>query len=98
MLLKVEIIHVFNAIWLARNSVRFKDRGISTVSSITSILSVCSLAGNAFKIPPFINIQEFEVFKKFKVIIHPRGSPKIVEVIWKPLHGNGLRLITMVLL
>lgn len=88
LIFNVTFMHLLNVIRVARNNVIFKEKSITTSSSISFNLSACSRVGNNNKVSPFINIYDFEMLEYFKVRIQPLNAPNIMEVIWKPLPRN----------
>lgn len=92
LIFNVTFMHLFNAIRIARNNVIFKEKFITTSSPISFNLSACSRVGNNNKASPFINIYDFEMFEYFKVRIQPLNAPKVMEVIWKPLPRNWIKI------
>ncbi|CAI8599888.1 unnamed protein product [Vicia faba] len=85
---KVVTIFIINAIWMAHNSSRFKEKFITVSSSKVYILSTCSLAGEHSSVLCHIRMSDFVLLKFFKIRIKPPNAPKIVEVILKPPPQN----------
>lgn len=76
----VDIIFTFNAIWLTRNKVIFQNISINYSSTISNILASISLAGNTSSVISFVNMRDFVILKRFKVIIQSPKTLNIIEV------------------
>lgn len=63
------IIFFLNAIWLARNRLRFQNVTTIVFRSISYIMKYVSLAGGSSFVVNFFNMQDFEIMKRFKVTI-----------------------------
>ncbi|XP_058776768.1 uncharacterized protein LOC131651114 [Vicia villosa] len=85
-------IFIFNAIWMARNKVRFHNMFCSISSSISYILDDVSLAGNCSSVSSYINMEDFMIIKSFDVSIRPPRAPNILEVIWKPPPNDWFKI------
>jgi len=77
------IINIINAIWFARNQLRFNNKKIHWKNSIASITASVSLAGNNSRTTS-LSMSDSVLLKKFNVTLHPPRAPKIIEVIWHP--------------
>ncbi|XP_058759807.1 uncharacterized protein LOC131633112 [Vicia villosa] len=86
------IVFILNAIWLARNRLKFQDAPPSIQSSISSIVDSVALAGGSPTVGSFLNMQDFVMLKNFHVPIRPRKAPNILEVIWKPPPRNWIKI------
>jgi len=78
------IINLINSIWYARNQIRFQNKKIHWKSSIASIISNTSFAGNNSNSRASNSMTDFTILKKFNVNLHPPNAPKIIEVLWQP--------------
>jgi len=77
------VINIINAIWFARNQLRFNNKKIHRKSSIASVMALVSLAGNNSKTTS-LSMLDFSLLKKFNISLHPPRAPKVIEVIWYP--------------
>ncbi|KAI5410893.1 hypothetical protein KIW84_056146 [Lathyrus oleraceus] len=57
----MEIIHLFNAVWMARNNNRFKGKVIPISFSINFIFAASSISGNNTKLALPLGIKDFPV-------------------------------------
>lgn len=69
---------------LVKNSVRFKNKFISVRTAVSKIIASTSLTGNLTKNHMHSSIEEFSILKKFRDLIHPCTSPKVIQVDWLP--------------
>ncbi|XP_058775770.1 uncharacterized protein LOC131650043 [Vicia villosa] len=68
------VISVFNAIWQARNKVRFQNIGFIFSYSISCILDVVSIDGNNAD-ESYLDMQDFMILKSFHISIRPPKAP-----------------------
>jgi len=83
LLVNSTIINILNSIWYARNQQRFENKKIHWKSSISSIISSVTIAGNNSKAIS-LSMSDFSLLKKFDITLHPPRAPKIIEVICHP--------------
>jgi len=84
------LVFILNAIWFARNQLRFNNKIIPWRSSITNIAASIQLTGNCSRATS-ISMSDFVLLKKFNVTIHPPRAPVIKEVFWNPLLANWIK-------
>lgn len=65
-------------------AIRFQNKKIHWKSSIASIISNTSFAGNNSNSRASNSMADFTILKKFNVNLHPPNAPKIIEVLWQP--------------
>ncbi|GAU47557.1 hypothetical protein TSUD_284240 [Trifolium subterraneum] len=78
------ILNIVNLIWISRNNLRFNNVKPSWNSVTALIIAHVSLTGNQTVLSTGSSIADFQILKAFKVNIHPRRAPRIIEVIWHP--------------
>ncbi|XP_058746496.1 uncharacterized protein LOC131619414 [Vicia villosa] len=76
-------IMVLNAIWLARNMLRFHNVTFLVSKTISAIMELVALVGGCSSVGNPLNMKDFEILKSFKVNIRPPKVPNNIEVIWK---------------
>lgn len=84
MVLISAVIHSVNAIWFARNQIRFNNTKIQWRSSIARIIADVNLSGNYTSKVSSPSISDFVLLKNFNVNINPPRALTIKEVIWQP--------------
>jgi hypothetical protein len=78
------LVNLLNAIWFARNQIRFNNLTISWQSIISMIKANVTLSGNNSRKVSSNSIRDFVLLKQFNVCIHHSSIPLIKEVIWSP--------------
>ncbi|CAI8602751.1 unnamed protein product [Vicia faba] len=84
MIFRLSLLMNLSAKVVARNKVRFDESLISFSSSTSFILATVSTAGNTVVDDSHLNISDFVILKRFKVIIWPPRAPNIKKVLWQP--------------
>ncbi|XP_058733389.1 uncharacterized protein LOC131604997 [Vicia villosa] len=55
-------------------------------------MAAVSITGNAIAIDSHLSMHDFEILKRFKIIIRPPRAPNIWEVLWQPPPGTWTNL------
>jgi ribonuclease HI len=85
---KAALVNILATIWFVRNQARFSNKHIHWKSAINLISSNVTMSGNNTHFTSSSSISEFQILKKFNIIIHPPRAPVIKEIIWHPpLHA-----------
>lgn len=88
------LINILNALWFARNQMRFRDKTVNWQSSISSIISNVSLSRNLSNVVASSSISDFTILKKLNISLHPPKAPKTIEVVWNPPILNWIKCNT----
>lgn len=82
------IINTISAIWLCRNSVKFKNKVIHSRHAISLFMANTKLSGFLSKGTANNSIEEFKVIELFSVECHAPKADLIKQVDWiPPLNG-----------